>query len=151
MMNTLAPFNRFAEFDRLAANLDRLFDKSAAPNSVSGIVPVDIMEKDGKYVVRASMPGINPDNIELTVENDILTIRGTTQHEAEFKDAKVYRREVSSGSFTRSIHLPENVDVDAVEATFADGIVSITMPQVIEQNPEPRRIALQAKPKAVEA
>ncbi|MBL8040210.1 MAG: Hsp20/alpha crystallin family protein, partial [Chthonomonas sp.] len=128
-----------------------LFDKSAAPNSVSGIVPVDIMEKDGKYVVRASMPGINPDNIELTVENDILTIRGTTQHEAEFKDAKVYRREVSSGSFTRSIHLPENVDVDAVEATFADGIVSITMPQVIEQKPEPRRIALQAKPKAVEA
>ena len=150
MISTITPFQRINEFDRLAANLDRLFDKVAAPTHASGIVPVDIMEKDGKYLVRASMPGINPEHIERTVENDILTIKGTTQHDSEFKDAKVYRREVSVGSFTRSIHLPDNVDVDAVEASFSDGIVTITMPQVIEQKPEPKRILIQPKTHNVE-
>src|SRR5438105_5066231 len=75
-------------------------------------LPVDIYEKDNQLIVRAAVPGVAPEDLDVSIENNILTIRGETKSHFETgqENAKVYRREVSYGAFSRSIRLPEKLE-----------------------------------------
>ncbi len=86
-------------------------------------------------VVRASVPGIKPEDLQITVEDHVLTLRGEHRSEHVTEDAKIYRQEVAVGSFARSIRLPETVNPDQAQAVHENGLVTIRIPKVEEAKP----------------
>ncbi len=95
-------------------------------------IPLDIVQEEDKYVVRASLPGIDPENIEVSIDHGVLTIKGRTEAEAEDQreDASYMVRERRSGSFIRSLRLPETVDADQAKPNYDNGVLTITLPKV---------------------
>ena len=144
-MTKLPIFDPISEFDRFNAIFDSFFaprPQVSVPEGTS--LPLDIIEKDGRILVRASLPGVRPENVDVSIDNGILTIRGELRFDEEHKDAKVYRREISTGTFARSIRLPEETDVSQVEATFDNGFVTVTIPRVIAEKPTPIKVPVKA-------
>ncbi len=92
---------------------------------------VDIIDREEEVVVRAEIPGIDKENLEVSLSDDRLTIKGSTRQEKEEKEAGEYtRRELSRGSFTRVITLPANVDGEKAKASFKDGVLEMTLPKL---------------------
>ncbi len=98
--------------------------------------PVDIIEKNDEYIVKAEVPGMNRDDLKITVVNNVLTIRGERNQEEEEKGQQYYRMERSTGSFQRSFTLPFAVDPDDVKADYDNGILTIHLPKTEEQSPK---------------
>jgi HSP20 family protein len=90
---------------------------------------VDIAEKDGNIVVKAELPGLEAKDIDLTVSGDLLTLKGEKKKEEETREQDYYRREIYAGSFQRIFRLPSEVDDEKVDASFKNGILTITMPK----------------------
>lgn len=90
---------------------------------------IDIYEDGDSVIAEAALPGIDPKDVEVSVENDILTIQGQTKSEKEEKNKDYYRKEVRSGSFHRSVQLPYAVDGDKANAEYRDGILKISVPR----------------------
>jgi HSP20 family protein len=131
----------FADLERMVDQMDRAFDTFWRPMTNGGTVPVDIYEKEGSLFVCAAVPGVSPEDLEVSLEENVLTIKGETKQNWETtENTKVYRREQRYGSFTRSIRLPDNVMLDQTEAEFNNGFVTIRIPKVQEQRPEAKRI-----------
>ena len=95
-------------------------------------IPLDIVQEDDKYVVRASLPGIDPENIEVSIDHGVLTIKGRTEAQAEdqAKDGNYMLLERQSGSFIRSLRLPDTVDADQAKPKFDNGVLTITLPKL---------------------
>ena len=97
-------------------------------------IPLDIVQEEDKYVVRASMPGIDPENIEVSIDHGVLTIKGRTEGETQAEDQRengnYMVRERRSGSFLRSLRLPDTVDADLAKPNFDNGVLTITLPKV---------------------
>lgn len=91
-------------------------------------IPLDIVRDDEKVTVKASLPGVNPDDIDVTIEGGVLTIKASTEVEEEREDAGYVVRERRTGSFHRSIRLSENVDTDKIEPRYENGVLTITLP-----------------------
>ena len=116
----------------LLNRLSRDFDGFVgAPSStdVAYIPPVDIREEKERFVVQADLPGVKPDDIEVTAEKGILTLRGERKIEKVEKDAGYERTERVAGSFTRRFALPENVQADAIKAKFTHGVLEVEIPK----------------------
>lgn len=90
---------------------------------------VDVYDDKDKVVVKAELPGINKDQVQLHVENGILTIRGEKKKETEVKKENYYHLESSCGSFQRTVELPGEVDKDKAKASYKNGILEITLPK----------------------
>lgn len=90
---------------------------------------VDVYEKGDSIVVKAELPGVDKDEVGITLTDDSLTIRGETRREEEVKEKDYYRRERAYGSFVRTIPLPVAVDRDGVKATFRNGILEVILPK----------------------
>ena len=99
-----------------------------------------VFEKEGNYYVRAAAPGIEPADLSISIENNVLTIQGEFKQEEALQDAKVFRREYAYGTLTRSLRLPENVNVEKVDAEFKNGFVTITIPVLEEEKPKAHKI-----------
>lgn len=130
---SISPLQEMREWDQL---FDRFFMSMPGPSSTparNAILPVDIYEKGGVFYVKASVPGIAPEDLDVSIDNNVLTISGETKFESETEEARVFRREVSYGSFTRSIKLPEGLDLEKVDAHFENGLVTISIPKLVEQ------------------
>lgn len=97
---------------------------------------VDIAEEENEYLVKVELPGVNKDDVKITLESNILTIRGEKKKEKETKDENYHRLERSYGSFQRSFTLPSTVKSDKIDAVYKDGIVSITLPKAEEAKPK---------------
>lgn len=93
---------------------------------------LDVAETEGAFLVRAELPGLDPDNVEITLTGDTLTIKGEKKEEKEEKTKSFHRVERSYGSFQRSVQLPVSVKADAVAATFKNGVLTIELPKVEE-------------------
>jgi HSP20 family protein len=93
---------------------------------------VDIVEKDDEFVARVELPGVSKDDVKVTLQDNILTIRGEKKEEKESKDANYHRLERSYGSFQRSFTLPSSVKGDKVGAEYKDGILTISLPKAEE-------------------
>jgi HSP20 family protein len=133
----------FADLERMVDQMDRAFDGFWRPAMNGGTVPVDIYEKDNSLFVCAAVPGVNPEELEVTLENNVLTIKGESKQNWETNEnTKIYRREHRYGAFTRSIRLPENLQLDQIQAEFNNGFVTIQIPKVAEQRPETKRIPI---------
>ncbi len=90
---------------------------------------VDVFEREGKIVVRADLPGVKREDVEVTVEGDMLVIHGRREEEKEIKEEDYYRCERATGEFSRGISLPEGVDPDSIEAAFEDGVLEVAVPK----------------------
>lgn len=150
-VRNISPFDMLAELRQMAELMDRPFlpgngngNSPMTASNASLSVPIEVLEKDGKVMIKAAVPGISPDELEVSVENDVLTIRGELKREHEEKDVKVYRREYTYGSFSRSIRLPEDLDLEKVDAEFKNGFVTISIPRVELPVPEVKKIAVRA-------
>ncbi len=114
-------------------------------------IPLDIVEEDGNILVHASLPGFNPDDITVSVEDDVLTIKGQTEEEHERKEGGYLLRERRSGSFYRSLRLPETVDADKAEPHYENGVLTITMPKVESKKVKHLKVNYEKAPEATEA
>ncbi len=102
---------------------------------------VESYRKNGTYVVKADLPGVETKDIQVTLENGYLTIKGERKVDKEVKEKKVERREVFYGSFERSIPVPEGLKTEGVKAKYRDGVLEVTVP-VEEKNP-PKKIEVE--------
>jgi HSP20 family protein len=91
---------------------------------------VDVIDRDEEIVVRAELPGMKKDDLDVSLAEDMLTIKAASKEESEEEEGGYHRREISRGEFTRSIRLPANVDAEKVKAKFADGILELNLPKV---------------------
>jgi HSP20 family protein len=90
---------------------------------------VDVIDRDTEVVVRAELPGITKDDLDVSLSDNTLTIRASTQHEKKEEKGHYYRREMSRGEFQRSLRLPANVEGDKTKASFKDGILELVVPK----------------------
>jgi len=97
---------------------------------------VDVYEKDDKFVVKAEIPGMKPEDVDVSVTDDMVTIKGEKKTESEVNDEDYYRCERTYGSFYRSIPLPSNVDADKIEASYDDGVLEVTVPKTAKATPK---------------
>lgn len=127
-MNTYRdPFNSF--FDTMVFNPPRFeMQNIAGPK-------MDVIDLGDKIEVKAELPGIDENDVTLTLSDGILTLSGERKQEVEEQSKGYYLKEMSSGSFSRSIRLPANIDEDKINATFKNGILIVTVPK-IETAPE---------------
>lgn len=145
-MNTLIPFRSLDDirhFDDLFNRLVGGSPVSQQPNLLS--IPLDVIEDEGKVTIKAAVAGINPDELEITIENNVLTIKGEHKTEEVSENAKVFRRENTYGSFSRSIRLSPQLNQEGVSANFKNGFVTITIPKVEEEKPKALRIPVQTE------
>ena len=133
-MNTIVRLDPLNEFRRLA-NMFEDWVPELTSNTPK-LMPIDLFEDKGCFVVRASVPGIKPEELEIKVEKDILTLRGEHRNETKVEDSKFYRQEVTYGAFSRSIRLPDSVDVNKAEATNEHGLVTVRFPMREEVKPK---------------
>ena len=94
---------------------------------------VDIKEEDNRYVIRADIPGVKPEDIEVTMENGVLTIRGERRFEETEEKENFKRIERSHGLFYRRFSLPDNTDAEAIQATGKDGVLEVVIPKTAEK------------------
>lgn len=145
---------------RLRNAVDRLFDDStfrtiATTQRSTGSchVPVDVFATADEFVVIASVPGLRPDEVEVTVEENVVTLSGAVPNVArsnEAEGATWYLHEIGHGRFRRSIHLPADVDAESADATFENGILRLRLPKA--EDARPRRIEVRmAEPVSVAA
>lgn len=146
-MNTLIPFRSLDDIRHFDDLFSRLMGSNSVTNSQPNLmsIPLDVVEDEGKVTIKASVPGINPEELEVSIENNILTIKGEHKSEELSENAKVFRRENVYGSFSRSIRLSPQLNQDAVSANFKNGFVTITIPKVEEEKPKALRIPVQTE------
>jgi len=97
---------------------------------------VDIAETDEAFVIKAEIPGINKEDVKVTVDNGVLTIRGERKQEKEEKEKKFHRVERYYGSFTRSFTLPDNVDEAKIKASFKEGMLNLQIQKTEKAKPK---------------
>ena len=90
---------------------------------------VDVIDRDEEVVVRAELPGVKKDDLEVSLAENLLTVKATSKEESEEEKGDYHRREISRGEYTRSIRLPTSVDAEKVKANFADGVLELTLPK----------------------
>lgn len=126
------------EMDRLRREMDRLFTgfRGFRPLRVGVFPPLNVSEDKDNLYVRAELPGINPSDIEISVEGDTLTLRGERKSAEVGENVSYHRREREFGRFRRSLTLPTRINTDKVEAVFKNGILRITLPKAEEVRPK---------------
>jgi HSP20 family protein len=106
---------------------------------------VDIYETDEAYAVEADLPGIDPKNIDVSVEDGVLNLRGERKLEKEVKEENYHRVERAYGMFSRSIRLPADVDAENVKASYDNGLLKITVPKTAEAKPKSIPVTVESK------
>jgi HSP20 family protein len=131
--------------------MDRLFDDAfTRPFSIMrdggsnwSSPAIDMYQTDNEVVVKAALPGIKSDEVQINVTGDILTLRGETKQEEERKDKSWHMREQRWGAFERSVRLPTTVVADQAKADFENGILTVTLPK--SEKVKPKTITVKAK------
>ena len=132
------PLNELARFDPLFSGypslVDDMFDRfmmrPAFRGEIEPQIKMDVKEADGKYLVKAEIPGVNKDDIHVTVEGNRVSIRAEVKHEKDVKEGeRVVRSERSYGMAQRSFTLDSEVDQSAVKAAYKDGVLELTLPK----------------------
>lgn len=152
----LARWDPFREIMSIRNTMDRLFDSVLSGTTLTWQPTVwdlalDVAEDEDEYVVKASIPGINPDDLEITFSNNTLTIKGEVKEDKELEQAHYHLRERRYGSFARSVTLPAGIEADKIEATYEAGVLKLRLPKAEEVRPKKIAINSGEKPKVIEA
>jgi HSP20 family protein len=114
------------------------------------IPAMDLVEGDGEFVLRADLPGVGEDDVKVELEDNVLTISGERRSSHEERKEGYYRVERASGTFSRSLTLPEGVEADSVEATFENGVLEVRIPKPEEHKPQRVAISVGKKDAVIE-
>jgi HSP20 family protein len=126
--------------------MDRLFEDSfvkvphGGDGTIAAIPTVDIFEDKDKVGIKASMPGVKPEDIDINITTDGVVIKGEAKSETETKEANYVRRERHYGTFERSIALPQGLKIDKAEATMENGVLTLEIPKAEEVKPKTVKI-----------
>ena len=155
-MSNLKRWYPYREMMAMRNAMDHLFENSfftpASPwlQNVTWDLALDVSETDDEFLVKASLPGINPDDLEITYDSNVLTIKGETREEKEVEERRYHMRERRYGSFSRSVTLPATVDADHIEASYEAGVLTLHLPKVEEAKPKRIQIVSGESPKVIE-
>ncbi|MDQ6847325.1 MAG: Hsp20/alpha crystallin family protein [Candidatus Dormibacteraeota bacterium] len=142
---TLVRWNPWNDLFSLHNRMDQLF-QSTMPETESRnggehvSLPVDIRQSDEAFTIEASVPGFDPQNVEVTFEDGVLSIKGTYDEQREHGGDGYVRRERRTGSVYRQIGLPAEVRADEISASFHNGVLTVTVPRAAKA--QPKRIAV---------
>ncbi len=141
-MTTLTRWDPYRELATMRTMMDRLMDED-----VFGLprlwerrnefnLALDVAEQDDAYIVKASVPGITPEDVEITLADNVLTIKGEIQEDKEIKEETYHLRERRFGQFMRSVTLPMPVDAARIEAVHENGVLTLTLPKAEAAKPK---------------
>lgn len=143
-MSTIVRWRPMRDMMNLREEFDRLFEEALDmprlrwDEATNWGLALDVAETDENFLVKASVAGVNPDDIEITISDNVLTIKGELKADETIEESRYHLRERRFGSFTRSITLPVPVNADAIDATYEHGVLTLTVPKAEEI--KPRRI-----------
>jgi len=139
--DTMWPHNIFRWFDAF----DPFFNTALEPLRIDGewAPAVDVFERNGDLVVKAEIPGVDAKELDVTVEDNVLRLRGERKHDTETEEQGYYRHERFHGTFERAIPLPKEVETESIGATYTDGILEVVLPKAAETHS--RRIEVKRK------
>jgi HSP20 family protein len=130
------------DLDRLAGQRARVLDDETAGATTDWVPAVDIKEEDSRFLIQADVPGVESKDIEITMENGVLTLRGRRESESRSEQNGYRRIERVTGRFFRRFTLPDTADAEAIEARFSNGVLEVSIPKLPKV--QPRRINVQA-------
>ena len=116
-------------------DMDRFFDDESFWEGADFVPAINVYQDKDNVMVETLIAGVDPKNVEISVENDVLTISGKTQMKSDIKREDYYRKEIREGSFTRSVILPMQVKGDKAEASYDKGILKIRLPKAEAEKP----------------
>jgi HSP20 family protein len=132
--------------------MDRMFEEPFFGRRGDGQqnwgLPLDVAEREDAYVIHASIPGINPDDVDVSISDNVLTIRGEMKHHIDEENERYVLRERRMGSFTRSVTFPMPIDADRAEATCDNGVLTLRLPKA--ETARPRRIGIGGRRQTIE-
>jgi HSP20 family protein len=142
-MTVITRWDPFREFSTLQGRMNRLFRESYGPEgreesltTASFAPPVDVYEDEHNVTLKIEVPGIDEKDIDVRIENSVLTVHGERKFEKEEKEENYRRVERQYGSFTRTFTLPTTVDTEKVEANYDKGVLKIALPKKAEAKPK---------------
>jgi len=135
-MSSMVPRRQTGEMVSLRDAIDRMFQESFVRpwsafmgTSVPEAMAVDVYDQDDKIVVEAAMPGVKPEDIDIRVQGDVLTIKAETKQEKDVSEERYTYKERSYGMMQRSVSLPSEVNADAAEASLDNGVLKLSLPK----------------------
>jgi HSP20 family protein len=141
----LSRWDPFREMVSMRRAVDRLIENSMGNeelNQAEWSLPLDVVEKGDAYLVKASVPGIKPDQLEITYNKGLLTIKGEVRDETETDQGEYHLRERRYGTFSRTIALPSTVNAEDIQANYENGVLMLKLP--LAEEIKPRRIAIKS-------
>ena len=139
------PFRTTSLQEQLNRLFTEAFDRSTDESSITTWAPaVDIYETEHELVVKADLPDIKPEELDIRVENNILTIRGERKFEKKVNESNYLRVERAYGSFSRSFSLANTVNADAIKADYKNGVLTLTIPKREEAKPKQIKVNVSA-------
>jgi HSP20 family protein len=140
---TMQRWEPIGEMMTLRNAMDRLFNDSYLPSArswlgfdVEGTIPVDIFQNAEEIVIKAELPGFKPEEVDIQITGDTLVIKGEHKEEKEVKEKNCLYREISHGTVSRLMTIPVEVKSEKAEATFEDGVLTLTLPKAEEVKPK---------------
>jgi len=142
MRNDLV-FSPWTELNRMWNLMDRTWPTRDFELTGVGI-PIDVYQQDDRVCVRASVPGVKPEDLNVSLDQGVLTITGefNDSYEKDRQGSKMFHREHSYGKFLRSVRLPSDVDENSIDAQFENGVLTVSMPLSKPQKTEPKKIPI---------
>jgi HSP20 family protein len=153
----------FGVLRQMASEFDRVFDEPfwpsfgrpfkgfLAPRTTAWSPGIDVFERDNRLITKIDLPGMKKEDVKVEVTDGWLTVFGERKSEIEETKENYYRCEREFGNFYRAVPLPENVKFEDVKATFADGVLEVSIPLAAKVEPKPRSIHIEESPNAVKA
>jgi HSP20 family protein len=154
MANALIRWDPAADFTAMRSLMDRLFEQSlgrfpafrdGSEDLGPGTLALDVIEEPDKYVIKAAIPGVDPKDVDISIEDDVLAIRGEFTQKDEVSEENYVRREIRYGSFQRQLRLPPTVDAEHASASFEHGMLRLVLPK----KPEARGRSIKITPQGV--
>jgi HSP20 family protein len=147
-MMTLVRWHRARDMHAMQHEMNRLVNEffrggmrdKGSRRRGSWMPAVDMYEGDEAFTLKAELPGFSKDDVQVEIEDNVLTLKGERKRDTDVKDAQYHRVERAYGAFQRSFKLPALVVADKAEATFKDGLLELTLPKAEEAKPQPIRI-----------
>lgn len=144
-MPAVVRFDPFRDITSLRDEMNRLFSRTLGEGASAGSAwtpAVDIFDTAEAIVLKAELPGLTPDDIDIEVDDNVLTIKGERRFEDKVEEGRYYRLERAYGQFSRSVTLPQGVKADEISASFDQGVLQVRVPKADEV--KPRKISVAA-------
>jgi len=116
-------------------------NKTRQPEDEEGQLTVDVYQTDDEIVIKSTIAGVTADDIDVSITNEMVTIKGNRKHEEKVKESDYYYQELYWGSFSRSIILPEEIDADSAKASMKNGVLTLRLPKLSKNRTKKVRVA----------